>query len=174
MGEAFKCQIQNVKFREIKVPFHFPPSIVRPMRELCGASEFNFGLVAEDIRFCDDDPSPMCPANHTYVNFDMKNRSAILYLFSMWSFRTERIMINTFWLKLYRVTIHVVPNLPLIPRQRLRFSAWASYWNGTFVLRSAGGWKQREWSLWSSNCRQPGPWYGPTAAPRTTRGFPAT
>ena len=80
MGEAFKCQIQNVKFREIKVPFHFPPSIVRPMRELCGASEFNFGLVAEDIRFCDDDPSPMCPANHTYVNFDMKNRSAILYL----------------------------------------------------------------------------------------------
>ena len=36
----------------------------------------------------------------------------------------------------YRVTIQVVPNLPLTPRQRLRFSTWASYKNGTLVLMS--------------------------------------
>ena len=30
-------------------------------------------------------------------------------------------------LYIYRVTIHVVPNLPLTPKQRLRFSIWASY-----------------------------------------------
>ena len=48
---------------------------------------------------------------------------------------------------MYRVTQHVGPNLLLPPKQRLCFSTWASYWNGTFVLMSTGGWEQHEWSL---------------------------
>ena len=31
------------------------------------------------------------------------------------------------FIRLYGVNIHVVPNLPLTPKQRLRFSTWASY-----------------------------------------------
>ena len=45
---------------------------------------------------------------------------------------------------LYRgyLTIHVVPKLSLTTKQRLRFSTWASYLIGTFVLMSKGGWEQ--------------------------------
>ena len=43
-----------------------------------------------------------------------------------------------------RVTHHVVSNLPLTTKQKLHFSAWASYWNATFVLISTRGWKQRD------------------------------
>ena len=48
--------------------------------------------------------------------------------------------------QVYRVTIKVVSNLPLTPKQRLRFSTWASYQNGTFVLMSTGVLTQPEWS----------------------------
>ena len=34
----------------------------------------------------------------------------------------------------YRVTHHVGPNLPLTPKQRLRFSTWASYYTKTELL----------------------------------------
>ena len=40
--------------------------------------EFQFAIyIAEDIRFCDDDPSPGCPGNHTYIDFDFENRSVV-------------------------------------------------------------------------------------------------
>ena len=44
-------------------------------------------------------------------------------------------------------------NLPLTPKQRLCFSKWASYQNGTFVFKSTGGLRQGERSpcSWSSN-----------------------
>ena len=47
---------------------------------------------------------------------------------------------------LYRATSKVVSNLLLKPKQRLRFSAWPSYSNGTFALMSTGGLNQHEWS----------------------------
>ena len=47
------------------------------------------------------------------------------------------------------VTIQVVSNLLLAPKQRLRFSTWASYTNRTFVLITTEGWEQRKWSLCS-------------------------
>ena len=40
----------------------------------------------------------------------------------------------------YRVTIQVVPNLPLTSKHKLCFSTWASYLNGTFVLMSTEVW----------------------------------
>ena len=46
----------------------------------------------------------------------------------------------------YRATIQVVTNLPLTPKQMLRFSISSSYKNGTFVLVSTGGLSQPEWS----------------------------
>ena len=46
----------------------------------------------------------------------------------------------------YKVTIHVVLNLPLTPKQRLCFSAWASYYSRLFALISTGGWEQRRWT----------------------------
>ena len=51
---------------------------------------------------------------------------------------------------MYSVTHHVVSNLPLTPKLRLRFSKWASYYNGTFVLMSTEGLKQRD----VSPCRE--------------------
>ena len=48
--------------------------------------------------------------------------------------------------RIYRVTIQVVSNLQLTPKQMLRFSVRSSYYNGTFVLVSTGGLKQLEWS----------------------------
>ena len=44
-----------------------------------------------------------------------------------------------------RATIQVVTNLPLRPKQMLRFSISSSYQNGTFVLMSTGGLSQPEW-----------------------------
>ena len=51
----------------------------------------------------------------------------------------------------YRVTIYVVPNLLLTPKQRLFFSTWAPYLIKTFVLMSTGGCEQREWSPCTSS-----------------------
>ena len=52
---------------------------------------------------------------------------------------------------LYRVTIHVVPNLLLTQRQSFRISTCTSYSNGALVLMSTGGWEQHEWSPCSIN-----------------------
>ena len=60
----------------------------------------------------------------------------------------------------YSVTIHVVPNLPLISKQKFHFSMRPMYQNITLVLVSTLGWEQREWSpCISSMIRQP--WYCP-------------
>ena len=47
---------------------------------------------------------------------------------------------------LYRVTIQVVPNLPLTSKQKFCYSIRPMYWNATFVLMSTGGLAQPEWS----------------------------
>ena len=49
---------------------------------------------------------------------------------------------------IYRVTIKIVPNLPLTPKQRLRFSTYL-HRPLTCVLMSTGGWEQHEW--WPCN-----------------------
>ena len=45
---------------------------------------------------------------------------------------------------LYRVTIHVVPDLTLTSKQKLRFSMRPMYKKATFVLVSRGGLDQRD------------------------------
>ena len=46
----------------------------------------------------------------------------------------------------YRVTHQVGPNLPLTPKQKLRFIIKGLYWYATLVLMSTGGWELPEWS----------------------------
>ena len=52
---------------------------------------------------------------------------------------------------IYRVTIPLVQNLPLTSKQKFRFClAWPGQ-NGTFVLKSRGGFEQVEWLPQSGN-----------------------